>query len=162
MKLTPGQRAVITYASLLASLLGWATILVVSGPSREYAIAFVVFIVLSSAFATVVLIAGRKDETSPPPWSECLFQLPGPKLVEVCVLTAVFGMAFGVAFAGLAWLIIGNSNPTAAIAPPWSVVLEVAGVIALLLAAVVYWRLVYRHLKKSVQRQLIRITPTVS
>ena len=147
-------------ALLLASILVWVTAVVVSGgPSRAHVIATVVFLLMITACGIAVFIADRKDQTSPPPWSECLFRLPGPKLVEVCVLAAVFGMAFGVAFAGLASLVIVNGNPTAAIAPPWSAVLEVAGVITLILAAVVYWRLVYHHLKRSVQRRLTRATP---
>ena len=129
------------------------------GPSRAHVIATVVFLLLFTAFGIAVFIADRKDRTGPAPWSECLFRLPGPKLVEVCVLAAVFGMAFGVAFAGLASLVIVNGNPTAAIAPPWSAVLEASGVITLILAALAYWSLAYRHLKRSVQRRLTRATP---
>ena len=59
----------------------------------------------------------------------------------------------------LASLVVVNGNPTTAIAPPWSAVLEVSGVITLILATLAYWRLVYRHLKRSVQRRLTRATP---
>ena len=126
----------------------------------EYALGALAFIVLFIiVFGTAIFIAEKRDEEKPPPWAECLFQLPGRKLVEVCLLAAVFGMAFGVAFGGLAALGFAYGNPTATIAPPWGPVVEVAGVIGLILAAGVYWRLVYRHLKQAVQHQLTRVTP---
>ena len=121
---------------MLAFLLMWVTTVVVAGPSREYAIAAMTFALMFTAFGTAVFIADRKDRTGPPPWAECRFHLPGNKLIEVCVLAAVFGMAFGVVFGGLASLGIAYGNPTVTVAPPWRAIVEVGGVFVLLLTGV--------------------------
>ena len=168
MKLTPQQRTLVAMALASASILIWAATMVVAAPSWNHAIAAVAFILPLTAVGIVVFIAEKRDREKPPPWKEAHFQLRGDDLFSVGLVAAVSGLAFGTVFGGFAVLHTTSpaalqtalDSPVATVAPPWQDVgVEFLVGMVLILASIVYWALVYRYLKKSVQRRLTRVMP---
>ena len=108
----------------------------------------------------IIYFWGRKEGWRKPLWwSECRFHVPGDELFGLCVMTGVYGVAFGSAFGALAMLVVASGSPTASITPHWWAVVDIGGVFTLVLASVAYWSLVYRHLKRLVRGRLTRDAP---